>query len=248
MIVNKDNIFCILPVGRYETSKRIDDFMENDFTIFVSAKIIKESIMKENPSYFFARNGRHCGLSAILNDDGNVMIQLNYWFFDSNEEIISKNTTYTLPDDLENEFNEYTIICDDTNSIINLYINDNHVSFIEYKDMKKLPYTDSLIWLGCGNMITEDEYKNIGSFEYKLLFALNKKLKITDVVYAKNNYENKYLETDTFQGLPILSKDMPYKDKYKIFCDFKNSTQYKIWDMTGIGNYFQFYIENNIYF
>jgi hypothetical protein len=238
----------MLPVGRYETSKRIDDFMEKSFTIFVSVKIIKESIMTKNPSYFFARNGRHCGLSAILDDDGNIMVQLNYWFFDLNEELICKNVTYTLPIELENEFNEYSVICDDDNSTINLYVNGNYVSFIEYSDLKKLPYTDSLIWLGCGNMITDDIYKNIGSFEYKLLFALNKKLNIADISDAYNNYESKYLETDTFNGLPILNKHIPHKDKYKIFCDFKNSSEYKIWDMTGIGNYFQFYIENNIYF
>jgi hypothetical protein len=56
------------------------------------------------------------------------------------------------------------VICDDDNSTINLYVNGNYVSFIEYSDLKKLPYTDSLIWLGCGNMITDDIYKNIGSF------------------------------------------------------------------------------------
>lgn len=248
MLVDKDNIFCMLPVGRYETAKRIDDFMEKNFTIFLDVKIIKESIKKEHPSYFFSRNGRHSGLSTILSESGDLLIQLNYWFMDENDEILNKNVTYTLPKELENEFNTYTIICDDNNSFINLYLNSEFVCFIEYTGLKKLPYTDSLIWLGCGNMITEDVHKNIGSFEYKLLFGLNKVITMQDVIYVNNYYESKFLETDTFSGLPVLNKLIKHKENYKIFCNFKNSTQYKIWDMTGIGNYFQFYIENNIYF
>ena len=50
MLVNKDNIFCMLPVGRYETSKRVDNFMEKNFTIFVKTKILRESISKNQTS------------------------------------------------------------------------------------------------------------------------------------------------------------------------------------------------------
>jgi len=248
MLVNKDNIFCMLPVGRYETSKRVDNFMEKNFTIFVKTKILRESISNKQTSYFFARNGMHSGLSAILSEENEMLIQLNYWFMDENDKIIPKHITYTLPKKLENEFNEYVIINDNDNETMHLYFNDKFVAEIQYSGLKKLPYTDSLIWLGCGNMISEDEHKNIGSFEYELLFGLNRCIGIEEIIDTKTNYQNKYLETKTFSGLPILNKIIPHKENYKIFCDFKNSTQYKLWDMTGLGNYFQFYIENNIYF
>lgn len=248
MLVNKDNIFCMLPVGRYETSKRVDNFMEKNFTIFVKTKILRESISKNQTSYFFARNGMHSGLSAILSEENEMLIQLNYWFMDENDNVIPKHVTYTLQKELENKFNEYVVVNDNDNSKIYLYVNNSCVCIMEYPGLKKLPYTDSLIWLGCGNMITEDEHKNIGSFEYELLFGLNRCISIEEVIDVKTNYEFKYLETTTFNGLPILNKLISHKENYKIFCNFKNSTQYKIWDMTGIGNYFQFYIENNIYF
>lgn len=248
MLVNKDNIFCMLPVGRYETSKRIDNFMEKNFTIFVKARLFRESILKDKTSYFFARNGMHCGLSTIISNENKILIQLNYWFINDKDEKISKHVTYSLPEKLECEFNEYIIINDDDNKKMHLYFNGEFVAEIEYSGLKKLPYTDSLIWLGCGNMITEDEHKNIGSFEYELLFGLNRCIWIDEINEVKNNYKSKYLEIETFNGLPILNKTIPHKENYKIFCDFKNLTDYKIWDITGIGNYFQFYIENNIYF
>ena len=41
--VDKDNIYFVLPESRYSVSKRIDKYMEEDFTLFIKTKIIYPS-------------------------------------------------------------------------------------------------------------------------------------------------------------------------------------------------------------
>ncbi len=40
--VDKDNIFFILPESRYSVSNRIDKWMEEDFSLHLSAKVFLE--------------------------------------------------------------------------------------------------------------------------------------------------------------------------------------------------------------
>lgn len=56
--VNKDNIFFILPESRYAVSDRIDKFMEEDFTVHLTAKLFPEKLINKQ-AYMFARNGMH---------------------------------------------------------------------------------------------------------------------------------------------------------------------------------------------
>jgi hypothetical protein len=246
--VDKDNIYCIVPFSRYKTSTPIDDFMENDFTIFIKAKIIKESLLKGKFSYFFARNGMHSGLHATLDGENNIQITLTYWF-EFNDNKIMKQCIFNIPSNIENNFNEYIIKCDTNNSIMELFFNGEIVGVIDYDNMKKQSYLESIIWFGCGNMMSEsDEHRNDGSFEYELVFALDKSIDLLEINDVINNYESNYLDTFSYNNLPVLNEHMPNNSNYKIFLNFKNYTKYKIWDMTGNGNHTQLFMKNNLYF
>jgi hypothetical protein len=246
--VDKDNIYCIMPFSRYKTATTtIDDFMENDFTIFVKAKIIKESLCRNEPSYFFSRNGMHSGLYATITDDNRIQINFSYWFsfYDNN---IMKQCNFYIPIDKESDMNEYIVKCDSINSKMEIFFNGESTGIIDYTDIKKITYIESIIWLGCGSMLSADIYKNIGSFEYDLVFALDIQIDLLKINDVSNNYKLKYLEKSKFNELPILNESIPNKSNYKIFLNFENYTKYKIWDITAIGNYPQLYMENNIYF
>ena len=73
----------------------------------------------------------------------------------------------------ESDMNEYIVKCDSINSKMEIFFNGESTGIIDYTDIKKITYIESIIWLGCGSMITDDIYKNIGSFEYDLVFALD---------------------------------------------------------------------------
>jgi hypothetical protein len=247
--INENTIFCITPKSKYELSEDIGKFMEIDFTIFVEAKIYKEALTTEYPSFFFCRNGRHVGLSAILTEKNEIAVNLTYWFVDENKNGIMKEETFILPSEIEDKNNRYTMICNTVSKVIKLYINEEENCKIEYPSLEKDIFTEALIWLGCGSMMSDDPfYKSVGDFEYELLMCLDKVLTIEEITEIRNNYKTNYIEIDTFKGLPILNKAIPNRKNYKVFCDFNNYNRYKLWDMTGNGNYPQLYIENNIHF
>ena len=79
LVVNKENIFFILPESRYAVSDRIDRWMEEDFTVHLTAKLFPETLKNEQ-AYMFARNGMHSGISAFKDDFGNCNIVFTYWF------------------------------------------------------------------------------------------------------------------------------------------------------------------------
>jgi hypothetical protein len=160
-----------------------------------------------------------------------------------------KNISFILPKNIENNINDYIIICEDDKKIIKLIINGETVGILDYKLTNKNSYVDSFVWFGCATMIGEGEsYRCVGDFDYHLLFGLNMVLELGEIMDIKNNFKIKYVESETYNSLPILNKLTPHRDNFKIFCDFENSNTYKIWDLTGNGNYPQLYIENNIYF
>ena len=70
-MTNKENIFFILPESRYAVSDRIDRWMEEDFTVHLTAKLFPETL-ENKQSDMFARNGMHSGISAFKDDFGNV--------------------------------------------------------------------------------------------------------------------------------------------------------------------------------
>jgi hypothetical protein len=91
------------------------------------------------------------------------------------------------------------------------------------------------------------EEMRIGDFDFDLSFLLNKKIEFNKVNDIVKNYKQLYT-IEMFDGLRKLKDNFELKDNFAFFCDFKNYTKYKLWDMTFSGNYPQIYIEDNIYF
>jgi hypothetical protein len=247
--INKDNIFFILTENRYGLSERIDSDMDNDFTLYTKTKLFPETITNK-ASYILARNGMHSGISVFKDPHDKIVVQFSYWFYEESdvekENAIYKNVSVLLDDELVNDFNHYTMICNNDKKTIDCYINDKLVGLISYVDSSKVSYKNAFYWFGCGNMISNDEHSSFGEFEYDLAFLSTKILNINDVIDISNNY-NKFI-IDFVGDLKILDKEIDKKYEFSFFCNFKALNRYKIWDLSFKGNNPQLYMENNIYF
>lgn len=247
--VDKDNIYIMIPSGKYSTDNRIDEVMDGSFTIYTKVKIIKDNMISSQEAFIFARNGQHAGLSVVMDNNGVLFVKAAYWFMDENSEIVYKQMFYMLPPELEDEFNEYIFTCDDTIKLMKLYVNGIECNSIDYSNLTKQKYADVYIWLGCGSMtVAEDKYKHIGEFEYEMVVVSDILINVDELTKIVKEYDINYLTYDEYSELPVLSDNIPYKEHLKIFTDFKHRNKYKIWNLAGNYNNFQLYIENKINF
>jgi len=252
LIVDKDNIFFILPEDRYSISSRTDGMMDKDFTLYAKFKIFPEELEINKEAFAFSRNGMHSGISVTKVDENKCIINYSYWFVKTNTkgkyEYICKQIYYEFDINELNEFNEYVMICDNHDEKkIDCYFNKKLIGTIEFGDYDKLPYEQAFYWFGCGDMLSSIENRNIGKFEFDTAFVLNKaidKIEVDDII---ENYKKKYTY-ELFDGLRKLNFSYPLRKHFAFFCDFNQTTRYKVWDMTFSGNYPQIYIKNNIYF
>lgn len=245
--INKDNIFFILPEDRYSVSKRIDSYMSEDFTLYVKSKINYTELENDKEYFIFSRNGMHSGISIYKDKEGFLHSIFSWWIIDENGENQYKSVSKKIDDILIDESNEYVMICDDKEQQINCYFNNELIGTISYKNCTRQIYENTFYWFGCGSMMCPEEHRHIGDFNFDLSFLLNKKLEIEKVNHILENYK-KYYTDKLFDGISKLKEDFYLRDNFAFFCDFNNSTRYKIWDMTFSGNYPQIYIEDNIYF
>jgi hypothetical protein len=245
--VNKDNIFFILPESRYAVSDRIDKWMEEDFVLHTTAKVFPDSLT-DNQSWIIARNGMHTGINAFKDYYGKISIGFTYWFKNEENEAIVKQIFYTLEDSEIDEFNEYTMICDQhVERKISCYVNSKLVGEIHFEKDEKQSYEWAFFWFGCGSMIGPEEHRGYGEFEYKLAFCINKNLDIVEVQDIIDNFDDKYSH-EVHNGLKKLNYDFALRKNFAFLCDFSHHNRYKVWDVSFSGNYPQFYIEHNIYF
>jgi hypothetical protein len=245
--INKDNIFFILPEDRYSVSNRIDGYMATDFTLCARVKIMYDELQNNSESYIFARNGMHSGLSVYKDNEGFAHAIFSWWVIDEdgNDKYLSVPTKIDM--ELVNEYNDYVMICDHCQNEIKCYFNNELIGKISYKDKERHIYENGFYWFGCGSMICTEEHRQIGDFEFDLIFLLNKQIEIKEIFDISENYKELYT-TEMFYGLRKLKDDFYLKNNFAFFCDFTVLTKYKIWDMTFSGNYPQIYIEDNIYF
>jgi len=247
--INKDNIFFILPEDRYSVSTRIDQHMSKDFTLYVKLKINVEFLEIDKEHFIFARNGMHSGISIYKDLNEECHVVYSWWIRDKKTgEYVYKNITHKIEEKDIKKSNEYIMICDDKiNKEIKCYFNDFVVGRISFADTEKNPYEGAFYWFGCGSMICEEQYRQIGDFDFDMTFLLNKKIAKEEITNIIKHY--KFLHTyEMFDGLRKFNSDFYLKDNFAFFCDFNQATRYKVWDMTFSGNYPQVYIENNIYF
>ena len=246
LITNKDNIYFMAPFMNSDYGDDFSNFMNGDFTIYVRCKLKEDSLEKNSPAYFFSRNGKHSGMCLVKNNDNLVFVNFSYWIIDKNETPKHIIIPFLLPESYVYKMNDYVMICNHEESKIDCYINNLKVGSVDYKDMTKETDDKSFIWFGCGTMFSEDKYKNIGEYEYELTFALDKCLTIDEILELEKTYENDLVMIG--DELPILGNDCSFKKNIKFLINFKNKTQYKIWNLAFNGHNPQLYIENNILF
>lgn len=246
LTTNKDNIYFMAPFMNSDYGDDFSNFMDGDFTIFVRCKLKEDSLEKNSPAYFFSRNGKHSGMCLVKNNDDLVFVNFSYWIVDKNNTPKHIIIPFLLPESYVYKMNEYVMICNHEESKIDCYINNLKVGSVDYKDMTKENYDKSFIWFGCGTMFSEDKYKNIGEYEYELVFALDKCLSIDEILELEKTYQNDLVMIG--DELPILDNNCLFKKNIKFLINFKNKTKYKIWNLAFNGHNPQLYIENNILF
>ncbi len=143
--VNKDNIYLITNHSKYMENELVSDFMEKDFTLFLRVKIVKW-ILTEDESFIFSRNGVHSGLSCYLNHLGNIVVRFSYWFKNKDNKVIHKHVEQILPENMEELFNDYIIICNMRDENIKFYLFDKLIGIIDFKGLEKVDYTTAFFW------------------------------------------------------------------------------------------------------
>ena len=245
--VSKDEIYIVCPEGKYQTiSKSWGAFMEEDFTIYTRVKVLINKSSIGEDCFILARNGQHAGISAYVDQEQNVLIGFTYWFWENEITPVQKKTTYVLLPEVKDQFNDYTMVCNHREQEIYCYVNEELVGTIEYKGLDKCSYKEAYMWLGCGTMMMEEEYRNTGNFEYELLICAGSQFTLAEIADLKNNYKKFYLKH--YSDYPILNAATPRREDIYFFIDFKHKTRYKIWNLAFNGCFPQLYIENNVIF
>ena len=245
--VNRDEIYLVAPEGKYKNiSHPWGAFMEKDFTIYTKVKILIDESNIGKDCFFLARNGQHSGMSAYIDQEKNVLVGFTYWFWENGETPVQKKLTHVLLPEVKDQFNEYVMICNHKEQEIYCYVNEELVGTIDYKGLDKCSYKEAYMWLGCGTMMMEEEYRNIGYFEYDLLICAKRQFTFKEIVALKDNYKKFYL--DYYSDYPILNPATPHREDIYFFIDFKNRTKYKLWNLAFNGCFLQLYIENNVMF
>ena len=248
LTTNKDNIYLFVDNKKYQDKdvKSLFGFMDKNFTIYFRIKVIKD-LLTDDLSYAFSRNGKHSGIS-FRKDHDNIMAVFNYWFVDKKGNDIYYEKNYKLNNDIELDFNDYAMICDDENKTIKCYVNHTNIGTIEYDGLEKEKYSNSFIWIGCGNLLTDqEEHKHIGNFLFDMMIGLDISVSYNKISYIATDYE-KYIETKFELDEKFLKKDAPFYENTIFFMDFKHKSVYKLWNLRFNGINPQLYIENNIYY
>lgn len=245
---SKDDLFYISPFSKYGDQVGIDDFMEKDFTISARIKINKDRLIPQKDSFIISRNGRHSGLMTFLTENNQLEVRFTYWFYDEKNEYSIKSIVTILPTDFENEFNDYVITCNDTTKKMTFYLNNEKIGETDYNGLTKMSYLKTFLWLGCGNMLADDDFKCTGDFDFQYVYGLDRELTIEEVIDINENYKSSYLNYNNDFNLPILNNDIPYRDSFKFFSDSEYRNKYKIWNMVDNSIFFQYYLKNNTFY
>lgn len=257
---NKSSIYLVSPDSKYDVMDPWTSFMEEDFTIYLKARVLVDELDRNVEGFIIARNGKHAGLSTYRDDQNNVYIAFNYWFWKPNQieesdgsisygdpTPVQRKIVYTLTSENKDLSNEYLAVCNHAIRKMFFYVNNELIGEIDYEGLNKECYAKAYMWIGCGSMLTPNrEHANIGAYEYDLLFCLNKSISLEEANDLKDNYRESYI--DDYFGFPILNSKTPHKENLFFFFNFEQQTEYKVWNLCFNGCYMGFYIENNTVF
>lgn len=221
-----DNAFFVPPKNRYGLSKKETfDLTEKDFTFTVKVKINWKSMITGTATHeggIVAKNGRHCGLSAIKTGDNQCYIKAQFWTWMSREVGVEFHDTWI--DVKENsDWMSIAMIHDKSKKIVTCYV-DGQVSKISYNG-EIIDYRDSWIWVGCNNSLDScsPEHRGFLSGSIKHLSIFDSALNVSDI---EETFKIKEFSDIDFSKSPcgIYSFNPEWQ------------TPYKVMDITNNGN------------
>ena len=228
MIFDGQRGYFVTPINRYNLSLYPPlDFTDYDFTMSSRVKIDYESMNPNDHTRecgIIIKNGQHLGISVfrMQGEDGvkRLYVKGQAWYLDEDKnpqfiDIVHDITTvqdYTV---------DLTFVHDAKMKTIQLYVNDD-ISLRKRYEGNLVDYKNSWLWIGCSNALSScaEEHKQYfyGDIDFTAIFGKSLSKKEVQALY-----ENKKNFTDEFK--PIL------------VCDYKNTTEYKIEDVSGNGNH-----------
>lgn len=228
MIFDGQRGYFVTPINRYNLSLYPPlDFTDKSFTMSSRIKVDYESMDTDGDSRecgVIIKNGQHLGISVfrMQGEDGikRLYVKGQAWYLDNNKEsqfidIVHDVTT------LQDYMIDVTFVHDIKNKSLQLYVNDD-ISLRKRYDGNLVDYKNSWLWIGCSNALSScsEEHRQYfyGEIDYTAIFGTNLSSK-----QVQKLYKNKKSYDDDFK--PI------------IVCDYKNTTEYKVEDVTGNGNH-----------
>lgn len=245
--INKDNLYVMLPSNAYFAESKIDDSLDDDFTLFARVKLNIQSLTAKE-SFIVSRNGMHSGISAFKNFLGKVYVQYTYWCKNPVQDMtFAKQVQYELHNTEALDFIEVYMANDQKNNKIGCFFNGNLVGSIVYDGLDRIKYENIPYWFGCGGMFGDESDRCVGDFEFDKVFAIKKKLYSVDIIDILKNYDTLYSSRvyETYKG---FNKEWELTKYFAFFCDFNTVNRYKIWNYVFNGNFPQLYIDGNIYY
>lgn len=221
-----DNAYFIPPKNRYGLCKRETfDLTEKDFTICVRVKIDWDKMEIGTPTHeggIVAKNGRHCGLSALKINEEQCYIKAQFWTWQTREVGVEFHDTW-IDVNQNSDWMTVAMIHDKKKKVVTCYV-DGKVSKISYSG-EIIDYRDSWIWVGCNNSLDScaPEHRGFLHGEINHLSIFETALKNEEV---EKTFEINSPDSVDFDKIPAA-----------IYC-FKEEwqTPYKIMDITHNGN------------
>tara|TARA_R110002153_G_scaffold271002_2_gene437917 strand:+ start:33 stop:764 length:732 start_codon:yes stop_codon:yes gene_type:complete len=221
-----DNAYFIPPKNRYGLSKKETfDLTEKDFTITVKVKVDWDSMILGTATHeggIVAKNGRHCGLSAIKTGENQCYIKAQFWTWSSREVGVEFHDTWI---DVKQKKDWMTIamVHDKSKKIVTCYV-DGQESKISYSG-EIIDYRDSWIWVGCNNSLDSCSPEHRG-----FLYGSIAHISIFESALSKSDIEKTYGVKETDE----INFDLKPCGVYTFNPIW--TTPYKVMDITNNGN------------
>jgi hypothetical protein len=227
MIINGDSVWFVPPTSRYGLSKVSSRHLtNNDFTFLCQIKVDWSKMIENSNTQEAAvmiKNGKHLGISVAKTGDNFRIVKGAVWVETETPEekgihqiIIPLNDVMNSPD-ISHEYINLVFSYDIINKKLQLIVNDRK-KIIDVPN-ELIDYTSSWLWIACANPLESSSIEHRHHFfgEYKLIGIYQKYLSDNEIKDA-------------------FDKIITPEHKAIAYYDFKETTPYKILDITQNGN------------
>ena len=227
MILNGDSAWFVPPTSRYGLSKVSSRELTNSSFTFLCQVKVDWSKMTENTNTqeaaIMIKNGKHLGISVAKTGNNFRIVKGTVWVeTDTPEEkgiceIVIPLNDVANTDDISGEYINLVFSYDIINQKLQLVVNDRK-KIIDVPN-KLLDYIPAWLWIGCANPLDGEtnHHKHYFFGEYKLVGIYQKYLTDDEIIDA-------------------FAKIINPEHKPVAYYDFKETTPYKVLDITLNGN------------